>query len=160
MFFMSREYHSFTVSVRIATTRVEEHARNNSGSLGEAVATPDLSYASAGFQPASRPCACDHKGRRRAAGRDVTREAYRRRDGSGAGPAMARAQGISLRLPSARRWAARDRAERAGTPRDGRSCRQLFMHVTAVVRDQAGMAGDSRGAAAATCKIAGIAYTG
>jgi hypothetical protein len=34
------------------------------------------------------------------------------------------------------------------------------MHVTAVVRDQAGMAEDPRGAAAATCKIAGIAYTG
>src|SRR5215213_10255588 len=84
MFFMAREYHSFTVSVKVARTRVEEHARNNSGSLGEAVATPDLSYASVGFQPASRPCACDHKGRRRA-GRALTRVAYHRRDGSGAG---------------------------------------------------------------------------
>src|SRR4029453_1722767 len=33
MFFMARGYHSFTVSVRIARTCVEEHARNNSGSL-------------------------------------------------------------------------------------------------------------------------------
>src|SRR4029453_10002188 len=34
MFFMVGGYHSFTVSVRITTTRVEEHARDNSGSLG------------------------------------------------------------------------------------------------------------------------------
>jgi hypothetical protein len=35
-----------------------------------------------------------------------------------------------------------------------------FAHVTAHDRDQTGMVGDVRGAAAATCKIAGIAYTG
>src|SRR5215216_1343186 len=85
MFFMAREYHSFTVSVRVARLAGRNTpGRNNSGSLGEAVATPDLSYASAGFQPASRPCACDHKGRRRA-GRALTRVAYHRRDGSRAG---------------------------------------------------------------------------
>jgi hypothetical protein len=54
-----------------------------------------------------------------------------------------------------------------GTGRNGRGRRvtaeavdRLFMHVTTVVRDQAGRAGDPRGAGAATCKIAGIAYTG
>src|SRR5215216_6558379 len=40
MFFMGGRYHSSTVSVRVATTRVEEHARNNSGSLGDAAALP------------------------------------------------------------------------------------------------------------------------
>jgi hypothetical protein len=37
---------------------------------------------------------------------------------------------------------------------------RLFVHVAAIIRDQAGMAGDPPGDAAATCKIAGIAYTG
>jgi hypothetical protein len=42
-------------------------------------------------------------------------------------------------------------AEAAGRP---------FVHVTSDDRDQVGMGRDSRGACAATCKIAGIAYTG
>jgi hypothetical protein len=37
---------------------------------------------------------------------------------------------------------------------------KLFVHVAGGNRDQEGMRGDLRGAAAATCKIAGIAYTG
>jgi hypothetical protein len=159
MFFMARGYHSFTVSVRITTTRVEEHARNNSGSLARLsplpiCPTPRLDFSlRRGLAPAIT------KGDD---GRGAMSLAKRTADAMDLGPvpALARAQGISLRLPSARRWAARDRAERAGTPGDGRSCRQLFMQVTAVVRDQAGMAGDLRGAGAATCKIAGIAYTG
>ena len=54
-----------------------------------------------------------------------------------------------------------------GTGRNGRGRRvtaeavdRLFVHVAAIIRDQAGMAGDPPGDAAATCKIAGIAYTG
>jgi hypothetical protein len=108
MFFMARGYHSFTVSVRVATTRVEEHVRNNSGSLGEAVATPDLSYASAGFQPASQPCAGDRKGDD---GRGAMSLAGRTADAMDLGPVptLTRAQGISLHFRSARRRAARDR---------------------------------------------------
>jgi hypothetical protein len=37
---------------------------------------------------------------------------------------------------------------------------KLFAHVAGSNRDDEGMGGDRRGAAAATCKIAGIAYTG
>jgi hypothetical protein len=135
---------------------MEEHARNNSGRLSPLpiCPTPRLDFSlRRGLTPAIA------KGDD---GRGAMSLARRTADAMDLGPvpALARAQGISLRLPSARRWAARDRAERAGTPGDDRSCRQLFMHVMAVVRDQAGMAGDSRGAGAATCKIAGIAYTG
>jgi hypothetical protein len=36
---------------------------------------------------------------------------------------------------------------------------KLFAHVVGGNRDDEGMGGDRRGAAAATCKIAGIAYT-
>ena len=64
---------------------------------------------------------------------------------------------ISLRLPSARRWAARNGAKRAGTPSDGG---RAFVHVTSDDRNQVGMEGDSREDGAPTCKIAGIAYTG
>ena len=35
-----------------------------------------------------------------------------------------------------------------------------FVHVTSDNRDQGGMGGDPRGDGGATCKIAGIAYTG
>ena len=35
-----------------------------------------------------------------------------------------------------------------------------FVHVTSDIRDQKGMGRDSRGEGDATCKIAGIAYTG
>jgi hypothetical protein len=35
-----------------------------------------------------------------------------------------------------------------------------FAHVTGDKRNQAGMEGDPRGAATATCKTAGFAYTG
>jgi hypothetical protein len=55
MFFMAEDYHSFTVTVTVATSYEREHARNHSRILGEAVATRDLfmiySYDSAGFQP-------------------------------------------------------------------------------------------------------------
>jgi hypothetical protein len=67
------------------------------------------------------------------------------------------AAGISLRLPSARRWAARNgqghrvTAEAVGRP---------FLQVTGDDRDQVGMGRDPRGDGGATCKIAGIAYTG
>jgi hypothetical protein len=54
-----------------------------------------------------------------------------------------------------------------GTGRNGQGCRvtaeavdRLFVHVNGTSWDQAGMRGDSRGARIATCKIAGIAYTG
>jgi hypothetical protein len=70
------------------------------------------------------------------------------------------AAGTSLRLPSTRRQAARDRAERAGTPSDGRSCRPVVCarheRCSGTGRDE----GDPRVTGAATCKIAGIAYTG
>jgi hypothetical protein len=36
----------------------------------------------------------------------------------------------------------------------------LFLHVVCHDRDQMGMFGDPRGDGGATCKIAGIAYTG
>src|SRR5215218_3715976 len=159
MFFMAREYHSFTVSVRVARLA----GRNTPGTTQGPWArlsplpicpTPRLDFSlRRGLAPAIT------KGDD---GQGALSLAWRITDAMDLGPvsALTRGQGISLRLPSARRWAARDRAERAGTPGDGRSCRQVFMHVTAVVRDQAGMAGDSRGDAAATCKIAGIAYTG
>jgi hypothetical protein len=70
------------------------------------------------------------------------------------------AAGISLQLPSARRWAAQDGAIQAGTPSDGRSCRPVVCARQSNVRDQVGIGGDPRGDHGATCKIAGIAYTG
>jgi hypothetical protein len=70
------------------------------------------------------------------------------------------AAGISLQLPSARRWAAQDGAIQAGTPSAGRSCRPVVCAHQSNVRDQVGIGGDPRGDHGATCKIAGIAYTG
>jgi hypothetical protein len=64
------------------------------------------------------------------------------------------AAGISLRLPSARRWAARD-----GTVRYGQGHRltaeavgRPFVHATTDDRGQVGMGRDPRGAGGATCK--------
>jgi hypothetical protein len=70
------------------------------------------------------------------------------------------AAGISLLLSSARRSAARDGAKQAGIPSNGRSFRQAFVHATRDCWDQMGMRRGPRGDGAATCKIAGIAYTG
>jgi hypothetical protein len=54
-----------------------------------------------------------------------------------------------------------------GTGRNGRGPRvtaeaagRSFVHVTSDVREQVGMGGDPAVTGAATCKIAGIAYTG
>ena len=52
-----------------------------------------------------------------------------------------------------------------GTNRRGRQVTaeavdRPFVHVTSDIRDQKGMGRDSRGEGDATCKIAGIAYTG
>ena len=66
----------------------------------------------------------------------------------------------SLRLPSARRWAARDRAIRAGTGGTAVAVDRPFVHVTAGNQGQVGMRRDQWGDGGATCKIAGIAYTG
>jgi hypothetical protein len=67
---------------------------------------------------------------------------------------------ISLGLPSAD-------ARPRGTGRNGQGHQVAavavdwpFVHVTNDYRDQVGMRWDLRGAAAATCNIAGIAYTG
>jgi hypothetical protein len=68
------------------------------------------------------------------------------------------AAGISLQLPSARGWAAQDRAIQAGTPSDGRSCRPVVCARQSNVRDQVGIGGDPRGDHGATCKIAGIGF--
>jgi hypothetical protein len=51
------------------------------------------------------------------------------------------AAGISLQLPSARRWAAQDGAIQAGTPSDGRSCRPVVCARQSNVRDQVGIEG-------------------
>jgi hypothetical protein len=67
---------------------------------------------------------------------------------------------LSLLLPSTRRQAARDGAERTGRPGTAQAIDRPFVHVTGDDRGQAGMGGDPRGAGGATCKIAGIAYTG
>src|SRR4029450_9332632 len=122
MFFMARGYHSFTVSVRIARTCVEEHARNNSGSLARLsqlpiCPTPPLDPSlRRGLAPAIAKATTGGArcplARRTADAMDL-----------GPVPAPTRAQGISLHFRSARRQAARGRAERAGTPRDGRSGR-------------------------------------
>src|SRR5512132_1169164 len=159
MFFMARGYHSFTVSVRVATTRAEEHARNKQESLGEAVASPDLSYASAGFQPASRPCACDRKGRRRGA-RCLSRGVPPTRWIWGRSQPWPEPKGFRST------FAPLDARPR-GAGRNGRGRRvttgavdRLFMHVTRDGRGRVGMGRDPRGGGGATCKIAGIAYTG
>jgi hypothetical protein len=68
--------------------------------------------------------------------------------------------GISLPFPSARRSAARDGPERAGTSGDsGSCCRTVFARhkrLPGPYEDGTGPARDG----AATCKIAGIAHTG
>jgi hypothetical protein len=68
--------------------------------------------------------------------------------------------GLSLHLPSARRWAAQVGPVRAGTPGNGGSCRQAVCtrhgRLSGLVEDGRGPTRRRR----ATCKIAGIAYTG
>src|SRR5829696_7271848 len=124
MFLMARGYHSFTVSVRVATTRMEEHARNNSGVLGARLSpvpicpTPRLDFS---LHRGLAPAIANGDD-----GRGAMSLARRTADAMDLGPvpALARAQGISIHFRSAPRQAARDRAERAGTPGDDRSCRQ------------------------------------
>jgi hypothetical protein len=159
MFFMARDYHSFTVSVRVATTRVEEHARDNSGSSGRLsplpiCPTPRLDFSlRRGLAPAIAKATT---------GGAAMSLARRAADAMDLGPVPG--PGPS---PGIRSTFAPPDVRPCGTGRNGRGRQvtaeagdRLSMHVTAVVRDQAGMAGDSRGAGGATCKIAGIAYTG
>ena len=67
---------------------------------------------------------------------------------------------LSLHFPSARRWAARDEAMRLGTRSEGRGCRQADCARHRRLLASVGMGRDPRGGGRATCKIAGIAYTG
>lgn len=67
---------------------------------------------------------------------------------------------ISLHFRSARRPAARDETQQAGTPSDGEAVGPLFAHVMADNQDRMGMERDLRGTEFAVCKIAGIADEG
>ena len=70
------------------------------------------------------------------------------------------AAGPSLRLPSARRWTRGTGRNRRGRRETAEVLGRSFVQVTTNGGDQVGMGRDPRGDGGATCKIAGIAYTG
>jgi hypothetical protein len=70
------------------------------------------------------------------------------------------AAGISLLLPSARRQAVRDGPEQVGTPSAGRCCRPAVCARHGRLPGLMVMERNPWGDGGATCKIAGIAYTG
>jgi hypothetical protein len=150
--------------VRAATNYPKEHASNKIRSSWRGCrhsrSVPDLFLRPrAGFQSAFHGLALRSPGRRRVRG---AMSAVRR-----TADAMELADPALARLEGFRSTFAPPDAEPHGTGRNGQghpgtaeAVERPFAHVMGDGRGQVGMRGDSRGDGAATCKIAGIAYTG
>src|SRR5829696_9650176 len=151
MFFMGGRYHSSTVSVRVATTAWRNMPGTTQGPW--AMLPPLPIYPRLGWISACVAALRLRSQRATTGGAPChSRSVPPTRWIWGRSQPWSEPKGFPSDFPP---LDARSR----GTGRNGRGRRvtteavdRLFMHVTAVVRDQAGMAGDFRGAGAATVK--------
>src|SRR5215213_4010999 len=157
MFFIAREYHSFTVSVRVPRLAWRNTPGTTQGpwvrlSPLQICPMPRLDFSlRRGLAPTIAKATT---------GGAAMSLARRAADAMIWGRSRPGPSQDSLHFRSARRQAARDSAERAGTPGDGRSWRQAVRARHGRSPGPGGDGGGLAGSRRCDCKIAGIAYTG